>query len=62
MRVAFVTLSIAAHAAAVPQGVTSAVAPAQSPPSGCSPSYDGTFQISPVNVSKSKRDLEPVSL
>ena len=62
---AFATLAFAAIAAAepVPAGVSSAIAPHQSPPPGCSPNYDGTFLIYPVNVSLSgKRDLEDVSL
>ena len=62
MRVAFVSLILAALCAAVPQGVTSAIAPAQSPPPGCSPNYDGSFLIGPVNVSTSKRSIDAVRL
>lgn len=67
MRAAFATLGFTALVAAipnpVPQAVTSAIAPNQSPPPGCSPNYDGTFLIGPVNVSSSnKRDLDEVCL
>ena len=54
------TLAMAAGVVAVPQGVTSAIAPAQSPPPGCSPNYNGLFEIGPVNVSTSERDLDKV--
>ncbi|KAL6705513.1 hypothetical protein ACN47E_006630 [Coniothyrium glycines] len=45
----FAVLSLAAAAVAVPQA---------SSPAGCSSSTSGTFQISTVNVTNSKRDLE----
>jgi hypothetical protein len=62
MRTAFATLVFTALVAAnpVPAGVSSAIAPNQSPPPGCSPNYDGTFLIGPVNVSSEKRDLDEV--
>jgi len=51
----------AAWASPVPQGVTSAVAPSASTPAGCSPSHDGSFEITVVNISTAaKRDLEQV--
>jgi hypothetical protein len=45
----FAVLGLAAAAAALPQA---------SSPAGCSSSTDGTFQISTVNVTNSKRSLE----
>lgn len=44
---------------AAPQGVTSAIAPKETTPAGCSTNYDGQFQISVENVttSNTKRDL-----
>ncbi|CAN8098539.1 unnamed protein product [Discula destructiva] len=43
---------------ALAQGVTSAVAPQASPPPGCSPSYDGTFEITVAKVEgAAKRDV-----
>jgi hypothetical protein len=65
MRTAFATLALAVLAAAepIPQGVTSAIAPDEAPPAGCSENYDGRFQISAVNLTSEKRDLlEEVSL
>jgi len=48
----------AALASPMPQGVTSAIAPASSAPAGCSSSYSGSFEITIVNVTTSaKRDL-----
>ncbi len=63
MRAAFATLVFTALVAAnpMPQAVTSAIAPNQSSPPGCSPNYDGTFEIGPVNISSStKRSLDQV--
>jgi hypothetical protein len=60
MLVEVAILAIAARAVAVPQGVTTAIAPTHSPPPGCSPNYDGSFVMGPVNVSTSKRDLDEV--
>ena len=65
MRASIVALAFAALVAATPKpgGITSAIAPAQSPPPGCSPNYDGTFVISPTNLTASKkRGLDEVSL
>jgi hypothetical protein len=67
MRAAFAVLALAFAALTaagpnpVPAGVSSAFAPARSPPPGCSPNYNGDFQISPRNVTR-RRDLEAVSL
>lgn len=60
MLVEVAILAIAARALAVPQGVSTAIEPTQSPPPGCSPNYDGSFVIAAVNVSTSKRDLDEV--
>ncbi|GAB7329687.1 hypothetical protein MBLNU13_g01423t1 [Cladosporium sp. NU13] len=55
------TLALAAAVVATPvaQGVTEQLKPESSAPSGCSPSYDGEFEIQVVNVtqSASKRSL-----
>lgn len=37
---------------ALAQGVTSAIAPQASAPAGCSPSHDGTFEITVAKVAK----------
>jgi len=42
------------------QGVTSAIAPDSSPPSGCSETFDGTFQIT-VDALSSSSKLKKVS-
>jgi len=43
----------------MPQGVTSAIAPSASAPPGCSSDYAGSFEITIVNVTSSKkRDVE----
>jgi hypothetical protein len=47
-------------ASPVPQGVTSAISPSGSAPAGCSGTYPGTFEITVVNVTNSKRDLSEV--
>ncbi|KAF2658405.1 hypothetical protein K491DRAFT_267100 [Lophiostoma macrostomum CBS 122681] len=54
----FVALALAGSAVA--QGVTSAIAPDASAPSGCETSADGEYQVSVVNVttSASKRGVE----
>lgn len=49
----FVALGLAAAAVALPQ---------TSSPSGCSSSSSGSFQISTVNVTSSKRSIEPRQL
>ncbi|KAL9088169.1 MAG: hypothetical protein Q9165_006296 [Trypethelium subeluteriae] len=59
-KVAFTLATAAGIAQAVPQGVSSAIAPSQAAPSGCAPTHAGTFNIATVNVStasSSKRDL-----
>lgn len=62
MRYSLSLLAFAAAAVAtpVPQGVTEPIAPDAGAPSGCSPDYSGSFQISAVNVTSgaAKRDLE----
>ncbi|ORX96035.1 hypothetical protein BCR34DRAFT_186596 [Clohesyomyces aquaticus] len=57
MKNTFVALALAASALASPkpQAVTSAIVPASSAPAGCSPSHDGQFTISVVNVTKSAK-------
>jgi len=54
-----VALAAAVVASPVAQGVTEDIKPDSAAPSGCSPSYDGDFQIQVVNVtqSASKRSL-----
>ena len=47
-------------ASPVPQGVSSAISPSGSAPAGCSGTYPGTFEITVVNVTNSKRDLSEV--
>ncbi len=43
-----------------PHAVVSEVAPQQSPPPGCSPNYEGDFEIAPVNyTSVNKRSVFP---
>lgn len=55
---AIAALAFAAAVNAVPQGVTSAVAPSSPAPSGCSPDHSGSFEITVVNVtSNAKRDV-----
>ncbi|OCL03386.1 hypothetical protein AOQ84DRAFT_227453 [Glonium stellatum] len=61
MKSTFILLAIAMAALAkpMPQGVTSAIAPSASAPSGCSSNYPGSFEITIVNVTSSKkRDAE----
>ena len=59
-KVALTLATVAGVAQAVPGGVSSAIAPTQSAPAGCQPTYPGTFNIATVNVStaSSKRGLE----
>lgn len=38
---------------AMPQGVTEDIAPSGSPPSGCTPSYSGSFGIAVMNITAS---------
>jgi hypothetical protein len=69
MRYSLASLALAAVAFAnpianpVPQGVTSAIAPSGTAPSGCQSSYSGSFEIEVVNVtsSKTKRDIVKVN-
>jgi hypothetical protein len=53
-------LSATVLASPMPQGVTSQIAPSSPAPEGCLPSWDGSFEITVVNVSSSatRRDLE----
>ena len=61
MRALFAALAFAAALpAALAQGVSSTIAPMQSPPAGCSPDYNGEFNYFPANISR-KRDLASVS-
>lgn len=58
-------LALVASALAIPSpaGVTSAISPSSPAPSGCSASHSGSFEITVVNVTTSKkRDLESVSI
>ncbi|KAF2810035.1 uncharacterized protein BDZ99DRAFT_462647 [Mytilinidion resinicola] len=58
MRSTFALLALAAGAFARPQGVTTEIAPSATAPAGCSPTYPGTFEITVVNATTSKkRDL-----
>jgi len=52
--------SLFAAAVVSAQGVTSAIAPSSSPPSGCSETYDGTFEIT-VSALTSSGKLRKVS-
>ena len=50
----------------IPQAVTQAIAPSGTPPAGCYPNYQGTFEIGPINVTSGgsgsdKRDLDEAS-
>jgi len=53
-------LAASAWASPMPGAVTSVISPSSPAPTGCVASYDGTFEITVVNVSTSasKRDLE----
>lgn len=57
-----VAFAAAVVASPVAQGVTEQLKPESAAPSGCSPNYDGDFQIQVVNVtqSASKRSLNKV--
>jgi hypothetical protein len=44
---------------AAAQGVTAAIAPSAPAPAGCSPSYDGQFEITVATVQNGKRDTMP---
>jgi len=55
MRSTFAILALVAGVFARPQGVTSMIAPSATAPAGCSPTYPGTFEITVVNVTTSKR-------
>lgn len=55
MRFSVPLVAIAAFAVeAIAQGVTSAIAPSSPAPSGCSESYDGTFEITVAAITSSK--------
>ncbi|KAI9700472.1 MAG: hypothetical protein M1820_006771 [Bogoriella megaspora] len=57
--VALAVISAVSLTSAVPQGVTSAIAPSGTAPAGCQPTYAGTFNIATVNATTAqKRDLE----
>lgn len=58
--VAFVAALIAG-AAAAPQAVTSAIAPKEETPAGCSTNYNGVFQVTVTPAGASKRSIEKVS-
>lgn len=60
---ALAAFAAVAYASPVPQEFSSELAPEASAPAGCSPSYNGQFQIAAVNVTSpsAKRDLETVS-
>jgi hypothetical protein len=61
MRFAIAALAFVAAVYAVPQGVTSAIAPTSSAPAGCKPDASGSFEITVVNVTThAKRDLVKV--
>lgn len=55
-------VAFAAVAVALPQGVTEQIKPDDSAPEGCSPSYDGEFEIQVTNVSSTstKRSIHKV--
>ena len=57
-----IAFAAAVVATPVAQGVTEQLKPESSAPSGCSPSYDGDFEIQVVNVTQtaSKRSLSKV--
>lgn len=61
MQYSLLFLSLIGAVTAVPQGVTEAIAPKEAPPSGCSLSYTGKFQITAVKAA-AKRDLDAVSV
>ncbi|KAL6408252.1 covalently-linked cell wall protein [Ilyonectria robusta] len=58
MKTSLCLLAIAASAFAVPQAVTEDISPKGSAPEGCDATYDGTFEVTVVKASESKRDLE----
>ncbi|QIW97202.1 hypothetical protein AMS68_002720 [Peltaster fructicola] len=58
MQYSLALLGLVAAVYAVPQGVTSAIAPSASAPAGCQTSYSGSFEIETINATTSKRDLE----
>jgi len=57
MQTTFALAALAAVAYAAPQGVTTDITPTTGAAAGCSPSYNGAFEISVVNVTTTKRDL-----
>jgi hypothetical protein len=58
MQTTFALAALAGVAYAMPQAVTSAIAPTASAPAGCSSTYNGDFQITVINgTTVAKRDL-----
>jgi len=55
-------LASVAFATPMPQGVTAIIPPTSPAPAGCKASYDGKFEITAVNSTVAKRDLEKVRL
>jgi len=53
---------LAASAYAAPQGVTEPISPDGSAPAGCSPSYDGEFNIAVTAAGNTKRDVLTLTL
>lgn len=62
LKVAFLAMAAGVLQAveAVPSTSDAAFAPAESPPPGCYPNYDGAFTIGWQSVSTSKRDIHKV--
>ncbi|KAF4552768.1 Cell wall mannoprotein CIS3-like protein [Elsinoe fawcettii] len=58
MRTATFVAALIAGVVAAPQAVTSAVAPKEETPAGCSTNYNGVFQVTVQPVSSKKRSLE----
>ena len=61
MQTTFALAALAAVAYAAPQGVTQSISPSSSAPAGCSPSYNGQFEVTIINGTTTKRrDLNKV--
>ncbi|PNS15685.1 Cell wall mannoprotein PIR3 [Sphaceloma murrayae] len=58
MRTTAFIAALVAGAVAAPQAVTSAIAPNEQTPAGCSKNYNGVFQVTVTPASASKRSLE----
>ncbi|KAF7549236.1 hypothetical protein G7Z17_g6510 [Cylindrodendrum hubeiense] len=58
MRTSLCLLALAACSLAAPQAVTEDISPKGSAPEGCDTTYDGTFEVTVIKASESKRDLE----